>query len=208
MPRRDGAPRHLQRVPPANRPRPSAHARPLDSPRPLLADGPTDTMFLRCTGTPWPLLRSVVKAGRPGGGDAKSWSTCGRSAQATFTAVCSLSRPKQGTSCSIRTAAAADREHPAGRAGRLQLTRLDGEHQASHVVDLHLQDVHVGNVEDRIGPGAPARTRITRRVVHRQVFPRSGCFVASDPEGPDALTHGSTRPPRWPRRHAQIRRAP
>ena len=67
-------------------------------------------------------------------------------------------------------AAVADREHPAGRAGRLQLT-LDGEHQASHVVDLHLQDVHVGNVEDRIGPGAPARTRTTRKVVHRRGLP-------------------------------------
>jgi hypothetical protein len=32
-------------------------------------------------------------------------------------------------------------------------------------------------------------------------------LVASDPEGPDALTDGSTRPPRCPRRHAQIRRA-
>jgi len=34
-------------------------------------------------------------------------------------------------------AAVADRDHPAGRAGRLQLTRLDGEHQAL-LVDLHL----------------------------------------------------------------------
>jgi hypothetical protein len=32
-------------------------------------------------------------------------------------------------------------------------------------------------------------------------------LVASDPEGPDALTHGSTRQPRCPHRHAQIRRA-
>ena len=68
-------------------------------------------------------------------------------------------------------ATVANREHPAGRAGRLQLSRLDSEHQALLVVDLHLQDVHVGNVEDRIGPGAPARTRTTRKVVHRRGLP-------------------------------------
>jgi hypothetical protein len=60
-------------------------------------------------------------------------------------------------------ATVANREHPADRAGRLQLSRLDGEHQALLVVDLHLQDVHVGNVEDRIGPGTPTRTRTTRK---------------------------------------------
>ena len=60
-------------------------------------------------------------------------------------------------------AAVADREHPAGRAGRLQLTRLDREHQALLIIDLHIEDVHVGNIEDRIGPGTPACTRTELR---------------------------------------------
>ena len=103
-------------------------------------------------------------------------------------------------------AAVADRQHAARRAGRLQLTRLDRQHQTLLVVDLHVEDVHVGNIEDRIGPGAPARTRATHRVRHRRGF-RVGSLVASDPEGPDALNLGSTRPcPRQPT-HAQIRRA-
>ena len=33
------------------------------------------------------------------------------------------------------------------------LTRLDGQHQPLLVVDLHINDVHVGNIEDGIGPG-------------------------------------------------------
>jgi hypothetical protein len=35
---------------------------------------------------------------------------------------------------------------------------LDAEHQPLLVVVLHIDDVHVGNIEDGIGPGAPART--------------------------------------------------
>jgi hypothetical protein len=80
----------------------------------------------------------------------------------------------------------ADREHATGRAGGLHLTRLDGEHQPLLVVDLNIEDVHVGNIEDGIGPGAPTRTRTTLRVRHRRGF-LSESLVASDPEGPDAF---------------------
>jgi hypothetical protein len=66
------------------------------------------------------------------------------------------------------------------------LTRLDGQHQPLLVVDLHINDVHVGNIEDGIGPGAPTRTRTTHRVRHRRGF-LSGSLVASDPEGPDTF---------------------
>jgi hypothetical protein len=70
-------------------------------------------------------------------------------------------------------AAVADRQHPTGRAGRLQLAGLHSEHQALLVVDLHLKDMHVGNIEDRIGPGAPTRARTTNRVRHRRALRRS-----------------------------------
>jgi hypothetical protein len=53
-------------------------------------------------------------------------------------------------------ATAGHREHPARRAGSLQLTRLDRQHQPLLTIDLHLEDVHVGNIEDRISLGAPA----------------------------------------------------
>jgi hypothetical protein len=48
-------------------------------------------------------------------------------------------------------------QHATRRASRLQLTRLDRQHQTLLIIDLHIKDVHVGNVEDCIGPGAPAR---------------------------------------------------
>ena len=84
------------------------------------------------------------------------------------------------------SAAVAERDHPTGRAGGLQPTRLDGEHQPLLVVHLHIKDVHAVNIEDCISPGAPARTRTTHRVRHRRGF-LFECLVASDPEGPDAF---------------------
>jgi hypothetical protein len=54
------------------------------------------------------------------------------------------------------------------------------------VVDLDIEDMHVGNIKDGIGSSAPTRTRTTHRVRHRRGF-RSECLVASDPEGPDAF---------------------
>ena len=85
-----------------------------------------------------------------------------------------------------KPAAVADCHYPTCRACRLQLTRLDGEHQPLLVIDLNIEDMHVGNIEDGIGPGAPARTRTTHRVRHRRGF-LSESLVASDPEGPDAF---------------------
>jgi hypothetical protein len=60
------------------------------------------------------------------------------------------------------SAAVADRQHAACRTGGLQLTRLYGEHQPLLVVDLHIKDVHAGNIEDRIGPGRTSAPQIRR----------------------------------------------
>jgi hypothetical protein len=48
-------------------------------------------------------------------------------------------------------AAVADREHPAGWTAILQPPGLDRQHQPRPVIDLDTENVHVGNVEDRIG---------------------------------------------------------
>jgi len=96
------------------------------------------------------------------------------------------------------SAAVTDSHHPAAWAGRLHLAGLDGEHQASLVVDLHVEDMHVRNIEDPIGLGAPARTQAAHRVRHRRGF-RSKCLVASDPQAPT---------PSSPDQHAQRGTAP
>jgi hypothetical protein len=80
----------------------------------------------------------------------------------------------------------ADRQYATARTGGLQLTRLDGQHQPLPVIDLHINNVHVGNIEYGISSGAPTRTRTTHRVRHRRGFLLE-CLVASDPEGPDAF---------------------
>ena len=46
----------------------------------------------------------------------------------------------------------ADRKHATAGAGGLLLSRLDGEHQPLPVVDLHIKDMHVGDIEDGISP--------------------------------------------------------
>jgi hypothetical protein len=54
--------------------------------------------------------------------------------------------------------AVTDRHYSTCRTCGLQLPRLDSQHQPLLTIDLHLEDVHVGNIEDRISSGAPART--------------------------------------------------
>jgi hypothetical protein len=70
-----------------------------------------------------------------------------------------VTRAKHGASCSTRrpwpTA------NPTGRAGGLQLTRLDAEHQPLLVIDLHIEHVHVGNIEDGISSGTNAHPNHT-----------------------------------------------
>jgi hypothetical protein len=51
-----------------------------------------------------------------------------------------------------------------GRAPPADPTR---QHQPLLTIDLHLEAVHVGNIEDCISSGAPARTQATHRVRHR-----------------------------------------
>jgi hypothetical protein len=53
------------------------------------------------------------------------------------------------------------------------------------VVDLPHRDVHVGNIEDGIGSGAPTRTRTAQVRQRRGLSVES--LVASDPEGPNAF---------------------
>ena len=91
-----------------------------------------------------------------------------------------------------------DREHPARWTAVLELAGLDGQHQPSSVVDLHVENVHAGNIEDRIGPGAPARTGTTHKVGHRRGF-RSDAWShpileAPTPPAPDQ----HARPARHP----------
>src|SRR5215213_10762655 len=94
----------------------------------------------------------------------------------------------------MNSAAVANREHTAAGATLLDLVGLHGEHQPVLLVDRDGEDVHPGNVEHSVGPGAPARARTTHRVVHRRGF-RSECLVASDLEGPDALNPVPPTPP-------------
>jgi hypothetical protein len=62
-----------------------------------------------------------------------------------------------------------DRHDTAGRAAGLIGVGLDRDHQLA-VTTAHVQNVHPGRVEHRIGPGAPARTRTTPIVIHVGVF--------------------------------------
>jgi hypothetical protein len=64
----------------------------------------------------------------------------------------------------------ANRHHSTRRAAGLHLIRFHRQDQPPTVVFVHIKHVHAGNIEDRIGSGAPARTRATHRVGHRRVL--------------------------------------
>jgi hypothetical protein len=86
----------------------------------------------------------------------------------------SVARPKHGACCGIWS------------------RRLDRQHQPLLIIDPHIEDVHVRNIEDRIGPCLSTRTPTTHKVRHRRGF-LSESLVDSDPEGPDTLTCATTR---------------
>src|SRR5215218_6407032 len=100
-----------------------------------------------------------------------------------------------------------NREHAARRAASLELTRLHCQHQPRPVVDLDIEDVHVGNIEDRIGSGAPARAKSTHRVRHRRVLRKAVAWSLLILKGPTSSLvdqHADRKPSLT---HAQIRRA-
>jgi hypothetical protein len=61
-----------------------------------------------------------------------------------------------------------DRNYPASGAAVLDPIGLDRHHQPLLLIDSDIEDVHAGNIEHRIGPGAPAHTRATHTVGHRR----------------------------------------
>ncbi len=98
-------------------------------------------------------------------------------------------------------AAVPDRDHPAGRAAADIGLGLDRQHQPLRFAD-HVQHVHPGDVEQRIGPGAPAHTRTTPTVIHVGVFLRSAASslpILKAPTPPSPLRHAD---PRHPPTHA------
>src|SRR5215207_2054121 len=74
------------------------------------------------------------------------------------------------------TAAVAGRNHPAQRAAGFDLIRLHRYDQPAVTIIFNIEHVHAGNTKDRIGSGAPARTRATHRVDHRRVLRGTGAW--------------------------------
>ena len=73
-----------------------------------------------------------------------------------------------------------------GAAG-LQLIALHGHHQPLPILDLNFEDMDTGNIEHDIGLGPRARQSYIWGVAPSGPSEVS-CLVATDPEGPGALT--------------------
>ena len=99
-----------------------------------------------------------------------------------------------------------DRKHPAAGAAVLHLIGLDRHHQPLLVVDNDIEDMHAGNIEHRIGPGAPARTRTTHTVDHRRGLRRRGAWSLLILKVPTPSTHDQ-HAMRALLTHAHLRRA-
>jgi hypothetical protein len=80
-----------------------------------------------------------------------------------------VTRPRGGRVMQHSAAAAmSNREHPAPRAALLKPIRLHRQHEPLLIIKLNFGHVHAWNVEYRIGPGTPGRTRATHTVGHRR----------------------------------------
>jgi hypothetical protein len=88
----------------------------------------------------------------------------------------------------------------------LKLIRLDSQHQPLLVVDLDFKHMHAGNIEHRIGPGAPAHTRTTHTVGHRRGL-RQGAWSLLILKAPTPSTHDQ-HANRALLTHAHLRRPP
>jgi hypothetical protein len=64
---------------------------------------------------------------------------------------------------------------PIGHAG-FDLIRLHRHDQPAVRIIPHVEHVHAGSSKDRIGSGAPARTRVAHRVGHRRVLRGTGAW--------------------------------
>jgi hypothetical protein len=84
-------------------------------------------------------------------------------------------------------AAVAGRDHPTRRAAGLDLIRFHCQYQPAAVIFVHIEHMHAGNIENRIGSGAPARTRATHRVGHRRVLRGKEAWMLLSPVKPDLL---------------------
>jgi hypothetical protein len=101
------------------------------------------------------------------------------------------------------TPTVSDREHAATRTARRVGDGLDRDHQLVVTVP-HVEHLHAIGVEQRIGPGTPARVRTTPTVIHVGVLNRQEAWplpILKTPTPNSPLRHA------LPVNHAQIRRA-
>jgi hypothetical protein len=77
-----------------------------------------------------------------------------------------------------------------------KLIRLDSQHQPLLVIDLDIKHMHAGNIEHRIGPGTPARTRTTHTVGHRRGLGQTAWSLLIL-KAPTPSTHDQHATPRY-----------